>query len=152
MSAWFLRWVKIRCVYQAQKPAGKSHLLRPSTYRFPFSPEVPENQSKRRLDSTANSRRLYACSRTLPSLTSFSKIGHQKTNVFPRQSSVGYFVGPETDHLWTAAQKPEPRNLFARTRGHRRCHYVLRAAIRQRNIRQAPHEHGIQRITDPASL
>ena len=78
------------------------------------------------------------------SLTRFSKIGHQKTNVFPRQSSVGYFLGPERDHLWTAAQKPEPRNLLARTREHQRRHHAFRAAIEPRNMRQAPLDHGIK--------
>ncbi len=71
---------------------------------------------------------------------------------FSRRISVDYSVGPERHHLWTAAQKPEPQKLFCRTTSDRRRHYAFRAAIKPRNVRQAPLDHGIEEITNPTPL
>ena len=85
-------------------------------------------------------------------LTMFSKIGHQKTDVLLRQSSVAYSVGPERNYLWTAAQKTESGNLFGRTSRPQRPRHVFREAIEPRNMWQAPLDHGIEEITNPTPL
>jgi len=85
-------------------------------------------------------------------LTMFSKIGHQKTDVLLRQSSVAYSVGPERNYLWTAAQKTESGNLFGRTSERRLTRQVFWAVIRPRTIWQISLDHGIEEITNPTPM